>query len=62
MAPHKKCKECGEDLNDDDRRWVGEPALYCRECVYDPMFKAMTALHNEEKVARAKAAEGKETE
>ena len=62
MASNKKCKECGEDLNDVDRRWVAKHTLYCRECVCEPVFKAMTALHREEKVARAKAAEGKETE
>ena len=41
MLPVKTCKECGEYLNDDDRRWCGKDTLYCRECVAEPVFRAL---------------------
>lgn len=54
------CKECNEDLNSDDFRWVGKHAQYCRECVFEPVFQARAALQEVEAVALSKKNEGRE--
>ena len=38
-----ECRECGAEINDDDRRWNQNPeTVYCRECVAGPVFEAKT--------------------
>ena len=60
MSAFENCKECEEELNDDDRRWVGARTLYCRECVCEPVFQAMTNLRLAKETAKKKSQERRE--
>jgi len=46
-----RCKDCSEDLTEDDERWNGRGTVYCRECVHEPVFNARDKFNRD--VAKA---------